>query len=273
VAHPLSAAERVLDEVGIARPEDLELLELIAWERGALVQDRPLHGAEARLALVGRRALITISAAMADPRRRRFSMAHELGHLEMHRLQSSLALCTGEDIDDWRGRRASAHREQEANEFASALLLPARFLDPLCKHKAPSLELVAELADTFEVSLTATALRYLHFCNEACAVVFSQAGNIQWFRGSKDFDDLGVFVDVPSRLSRLSLAALFFQGRAIPPTRCHVNASAWFAPGRYKHDAVIYEQSRPMPQYNAVLTLLWVADEIEAEEDHEADGY
>jgi hypothetical protein len=36
---------------------------------------------------------------------------------------------------------------------------------------------------------------------------------------------------------------------------------------------VIYEQSRPMPQYNAVLTLLWVADEIEAEEDHEADGY
>jgi len=111
---------------------------------------------------------------MADPRRRRFSIAHELGHLEMHRLQSRLALCTGEDIDDWRGRRASAHREQDANEFAAALLLPERFLGPLCTHKAPSLELVAELADTFEVSLTATALRYLHFCNEACAVVFEK---------------------------------------------------------------------------------------------------
>ena len=81
-------------------------------------------------------------------------------------------------------------QEQEANQFAAALLLPERFFKPLCRKKEPSLDLMADLADSFDVSLTATALRYLQFCNEACAVVFSRDGIIQWFRGSKYFDPL-----------------------------------------------------------------------------------
>lgn len=264
--HPRSAAERVLNEVGVVHQEDLKFLECIAWERKALVQYEHLDGAEARIAVVGERAIITISTAIKDSRRRRFSIAHELGHLEMHRMDSSLTLCTGEDINDWRSRRARTNREQEANEFASALLLPERFFAPLCKKEEPSLDLVNELADTFEVSLTATALRYLDFCNEACAVVLSQNGGIKWFRGSKDFEDLGVFIDTPSPLDRSSYASLFFRGDALPPARNRVYASAWFVPGRYKHDAAIYEQSWPMPTYNAVITLLWIYDDIEEDD-------
>jgi Zn-dependent peptidase ImmA (M78 family) len=121
--HPRAAAERVLHEVGVVHQADLRLLELIAWERNAIVQYKHIDGAEARLAVVGEKAIITVSTTIEDPYRRRFSIAHELGHLEMHRSHSSLELCTGEDINDWRSRRASATREQEANEFASALLL------------------------------------------------------------------------------------------------------------------------------------------------------
>ena len=187
-------------------------------------------------------------------------------NLEMHRINSSLALCTGEDIDDWRSRRASVTREQEANEFASALLLPERFFSPLCRRTEPSLDLIAELADNFQVSLTATALRYVHFCTEPCAIVFSQNGIVKWFQGSKDFEDLGVFIDVSSRLDRSSYASLFFQGDSIPSTRQRIYASSWFASGRYRNDAFIYEQSWPMPKYNAVLTLLWVFVDIEDEE-------
>lgn len=263
---PYAAAERVLNEVGVMHQADLGLLELIAWERKALVQYKHLDGAEARLAVVGQKAIITISTTIEDPYRRRFSIAHELGHLEMHRIQSSIALCTGEDIDDWRARRARANREQEANAFASALLLPERFFGPLCRQQEPSLDRIAELAKAFQVSLTATALRYMDFCTEPCAIVFSQNGTIKWFQGSKDFEDLRVFIDVPSRLDRSSYASLFFQGDSIPSTRHRVYASSWFTSGRYRHDASIYEQSWPMPKYNAVLTLLWVFDVIEDED-------
>jgi IrrE N-terminal-like domain len=268
MADPIAAAEHVLNEVGITRVEDLSLLELIAWERGALVRSTYLTGAEARIAMAGERAIITVSTAVRDPRRRRFSVAHELGHLEMHRTESGLALCASADIDDSQSQRAYAGREQEANRFAAALLLPERFFKPLCRKKEPSLDLIAGLADTFEVSLTATALRYLQFCNEACAIVFSRDGTIKWFRGSKYFDELKVFIPVARRLDQSSLAASFFQGETVPMTRTRVYASTWFVLGRYNRDATIYEQSWSMPSQNAVLTLLWIADDIEEDDDY-----
>ena len=117
--HPRAAAERVLHEVGVVHQTDLRLLELIAWERNAFVQYKHIAGAEARLAVVGEKAIITVSTTIEDPYRQRFSIAHELGHLEMHRSNNSLELCTGEDIDDWRSRRAKITREQEAKGLSS----------------------------------------------------------------------------------------------------------------------------------------------------------
>ena len=103
--------------------------------------------------------------------------------------------------------------------------------------------------------------------SETCAVVFSHDGYIKRFQGSKEFEDLGVFIDVRSRLDPSSRAASFFRGCAVRTTPKRVSASAWFAPGRYQHDAKILEQSWTMPSYNAVLTLLWVDDDIEDEDD------
>jgi hypothetical protein len=266
MADSVAAAERVLNEVGITRVEDLALLELIAWERGALVRSTSCTGAEARIAMAGERAIITGSTTVRDSQRRRFSVAHELGHLEMHRPQGGFALGVSEDIDDWQPQRTDVNREQEANRFAAALLLPEHFFEPLCRKKEPSLDLIAELADAFDVSLTATALRYLLFCNEACAIVFSRDRITQWFRGSKYFDELRVFIPGARRLDQSSLATSFFQGDSLLTTRTRVYASTWFAPGRYNPDAAIYEQSWTMPSYNAVLTLLWVADDIEEDD-------
>jgi hypothetical protein len=149
--------------------------------------------------------------------------------------------------------------------------LPKRFFAPLCKGKRPTLDLISELAEAFNVSLTATALRYLRFCDEICTVVFSQAGYIRWFRGSQGFErareDLGLFIDVRSKLDPSSLAASFFQGRSVQISPKRVRASVWFEPGRYRSDATVIEQSWTMPQYDAVLTLLWVDDDIEDDND------
>lgn len=264
---PQFYADRVLDKLGIDRPEDLELLEVIAWERGALVREDKLDGAEARLTVMGGRAIITLSTAVQDPHRRRFNIAHELGHLEMHRSRANLAICTSQDLNQWDHRDKNKAIELQANEFAASFLLPERFFASLCQVESPSLDFIGQLANKFNVSLTATALRYLLFCGEPCAVVFSQNNRICWFRGSREFEKLDLFVDVRSRLDRSSLAAPFFQGQAIRQTQKSVPALAWLRSGRYRDEATIKEQSWPMPGYNAVLTLLWVDDEIEADDD------
>ncbi len=266
MASPYYAAERVLDELGIAGPDDLQLLDAIAWERGALVLYKPLRGAEARLVVLGRKAVITVSN-FGDLRRRRFCVAHELGHWELHRWKRSMFLCSIQDMNDWAELPTAPNLEWEANQFASVLLLPERFFARVCLGDAPSLDLISRVAGTFNVSLTATAIRYMEFCKEACAVVLSQDGYIKWFRSSKEFErireDTGIFVDVHSRLDPSSHAVGLFQGRTVRSNPKRVRASAWFRSGHYRTDAMIVEQSCPMPQYNAILTLLWVDDDIE----------
>lgn len=263
MTNPTYAAERVLDEIPITCLQDLQFLDEIAWKRGALVREKYLAGAEARLVVGRKRAIITVSTAVMNPRRRRFGVSHEIGHLEMHRWDNFLILCTSQDINDQSPDSPGVAIELEANQFASALLLPGRFFAPLCKQEDPSLDHISQLADLFNVSLTATALRYTSFCEEPIALVYSQSGYIKWFRSSKEFEELGVFIDVHARLDPTSQAALLFQERKIPRAAKRVVASTWFTPGHYSAEALIQEQSWAMPTYDAVLTLLWVDDDLE----------
>lgn len=262
--NPVLAAKRVLDELGINDPRDLEYLKEIAWERGALVQERHLDGAEARLTILGTQAIITVSTTIRNVQRQRFSIAHELGHLEMHRKSGFLG-CLAEDIAP--SQQTSKVKEQQANQFASAFLLPEWFFASLCLESDPSLDLIANLSNRFKVSLTATALRYVEFCEEPVAIVFSQNGYIKWFKASRDFKEMNLFVEVRSRLDLSSQASRLFRNRTQSRKSKPVNAEAWLAPGKYRKNARILEQSWLMPKYNAILTLLWVDDEIFETED------
>ena len=258
----------MLDELCIANLQDLRLLEEIAYVQGALVREKAMRGAEARLTMAGRRAIITLSSTVTDPQRKRFSIAHELGHLEMHRTVSSLSLCTKGDLDDWQSDQSVGNREQEADSFAAALLMPQRFFAQVCRDGDPSLDLVQGLAHQFDTSLTATALRYTEFCDEAIAVAFSQNGFVTWFRRSKEFEALGAFVEVKCRLVRDSHAFLIYQNGNGSRKAKRVHTSAWLTDGNYHEDASILEQSWALSSVNNILTMLWIDDDISDDDDY-----
>lgn len=261
-------ADRLLDILRIKDHSDLLLLDEICWARHLLVTVEKLEGSEARLVTNSSRGkgIITVSSDIYDNRRKRFSIAHELGHFEMHRSLQGILFCTSDDIREG-DPRARNILEQEANEFASAFLLPARFISPLYKKRNPSLELIIEIADRFTTSLTATALRYLQLCDEPVAIVYSRDRHIQWFQESSEFrkirEDLNFFFDVHARVDSDSLANKLFEDPSYTIRNKNVQASVWFTPGMYRSDAFIFESSYPMPKYNAVLTLIWIDEEID----------
>lgn len=267
---PRAAAERVIDELGIASIEDLSSIEDVAWARGAVVHEARLTGAEARILIRGQRGQITVSTDIPDARRRRFSIAHELGHLEMHKFLSSVSLCLAVDIESWNGKAAAPH-EIEANEFASCILMPERWFAPDCQATTPSLDLVASLADKYSTSLTATARRYAAFSDDAVAVVFSRDGFVRWFHGSQDFMDGGLFIDPKTRLSGQTFAGGYFKGTPPPAEPRLVLAENWLRLRNATPHATIIEHSRPMPSYNAVLSLLWVKGDIVNDDDFDPD--
>jgi hypothetical protein len=196
MSFPERVANSVLDELSLSSPDDLLHLKKIVYARGAIYREWPIQGAEARLMIGQGKSIITVSSSSTiNPHRLRFSIAHELGHLELHRGMGLLMSCTNQDIQ-YKPDNTDIDTEQEANQFASAFLMPARFVEKPFTESEPSFDLLSYWATRLETSLTATAFRFTRFTPEPVAVVYSTQGVIRYFQPSIEFMELGVFPDV-----------------------------------------------------------------------------
>lgn len=269
----MSFAERkanlLVDNLGISSPDDLLQLKQIIYARGAIYREWPMEGAEARLMIGQRKPIITVSSSpQINPFRRRFSIAHELGHLELHRGMGLLMSCTNQDIQ-YKPDNTNIDTEKEANQFASAFLMPARFVEEPFTENEPSFDLISNWAAKLQTSLTATAFRFAQFTPEPVAVIFSYKSVIQYFQPSSEFLDLGVFPNVKNCMGSATSAYKLFQNMPIKNQWYEVKAAEWF---RKNNDAfnktdVIKEWSISMPSYEAVLSLLWVHEPLGEELD------
>jgi Zn-dependent peptidase ImmA (M78 family) len=96
---------------------------MIARELKILVVEEDLGlGMEGAMLASASRSAIVVSSRIHDPGRKRFTMAHELGHYSLHKDREELR-CSIEDLLDVAPHPANI--EQEANEFAMTLLMPA----------------------------------------------------------------------------------------------------------------------------------------------------
>lgn len=87
-----------------------------------------------------------------NPRRRRFTMAHEVAHFILHRD------LLGEDVVDdalYRSAALSDEYERQADRFAAQILLPAEMVRDAYK----SLKVLSLLAQLFDVSDAALRIR------------------------------------------------------------------------------------------------------------------
>lgn len=117
-------------------------LTLLAERAGIFVIYSPLGGTSisgVTFAIPGMAPLVVLNSEQpAD--RQRYSLAHEIGHLVMHRLPS-------------------ASMEEEANAFASALLMPADDIRPAFAGRKVDLTTLAALKPEWRVSMQALLMR------------------------------------------------------------------------------------------------------------------
>jgi hypothetical protein len=248
-------ADLLLSELRIIDPGDIDI-EAIAMTQSALVMDGGLTGAEARLTRSPKINFIRVNTEIREPGRRRFAIAHELGHLLLQE-QSQFALCMDKDLVPF---YTNSPDELEASAFAGGLLMPAKMFEPFCRKTSPSLAYVAQLAERFQVTLTAAATRYIQFSPHRCCLVASTGGRIRYHRKT---DDFGYFIAPREKLSPATYAADFFKGKRLPAGMQEVKATAWLEGKRIDSSKMIQEESVAMPSYNSVLTLLWIEKDID----------
>jgi IrrE N-terminal-like domain len=141
----LIAAQEVLKELGVTEPSEIDI-DAIAWSLGARVKYRPLDSCEARVAGNGDQAIITVNSR-SSRRRKRFSVAHELGHWKYDR--GRILVCRSDEI----GRAGQNYptAERVADSYAAQLLMPAYIFDPIARsYPKATFQTVTKIADLFD---------------------------------------------------------------------------------------------------------------------------
>jgi hypothetical protein len=254
------APERLLKSLGIDRPEHIDL-EAVAWSLGAKVKYRPLKSCEARICGYENKAIISVDDGRM-PQRRRFSLAHEIGHWVCHRGQ--LLICRAVDIGSFGGfRKGAISPEFVADQFASEMTLPSFILTPILRQfRSLNLKTVSEVSTTFQASKTATAIRLVQSNRFHAMLVCHGRGGRRWFLRPPCVPDRWFPQD---DLDRDSYAFdTLFGSRQEQTHPRKIGADAWFdrtEANRYE----IFEHTFPLPN-DEVLTLLTFTDEEMVEE-------
>jgi Zn-dependent peptidase ImmA (M78 family) len=170
-------ASAVVRRFGIRAPHHISV-EAIARGFGVTLVEAPLDGAIAQLVRNGNRAYILLSERVTDSGARRFSIAHELGHLDLGHPS-----CAPSDL----AVRSCSRLEAEANAYGAELLMPRELVFRDCQASPVALDAIMAIASTYRVSILAAAIRFTELTTRSCAAVFSRHERVKWVARSATF--------------------------------------------------------------------------------------
>jgi Zn-dependent peptidase ImmA (M78 family) len=243
-------AEIVAERLSLSCPPNLSA---VAEQLGLRIREVEADGFEGALvrALDKQKGIVAVNSRIREETRRRFTIAHEIGHflIPHHRLLKNV--CGSEDIESW--RQSIAVPEREANSFAAELLLPRKYVAPRFDLKNPSLCTIRGVASDFAASLTATACRFVELTDSPCCVVWSERGQTKWYFPSKTLPARLPVAELPSPQS---WAARLFAGETAPDDLSEVPVEAWVDRRDARVVRNVFEHSLFLKSYSAVLSFL-----------------
>jgi len=250
VTLPSELASHLLDRLGIQGKPDLVQL---ARRIGLRIQEVDAEAFEGSLvrALDGPKGIIAVKQSIREHSRKRFTIAHEIGHYVIPGHRTLENVCTSKMVESW--QKGLSHSELEANEFAVELLLPARYVREALRLNDPSLGTIGKVANQFETSLTATTLRFVGLTDLACVAVWSEGKRAQWYKRS---DACPLYLSKEILPCDGSFAYRLFEGSNAPNDFAEVPAGAWLDQRDAGRVGRVLEHSILLPNYDAVLTLL-----------------
>lgn len=201
--------------------------------------------------------------------RRRFTIAHEIGHFLIP-WHGASAQCATADMGVLKSQDTRKSKEAEANRFAAALLTPTTlFTHDIRQFGSPETEHILALATKYKVSKEMAAWRYTDLCDHVCAIIFSHRGLVRYFRKT----DTCPFLEV-SAGNPLPTGSLSARGRGEPGHLSEWTETVpetWFSVSRRLVGKVLYEQFLEQQDgYRlTMLTIDDIPDEEEPDEDEE----
>lgn len=143
-------------------------VEIICKELGIKIKDNQPLDKDGYLICKNGKKTILISSRITNQHRRRFVIAHELGHFLLHRDQ----LYSCDYISDTIQQNINSQvQEKEANDFATELLIPQKDLRQYIPVAPVTFDDIFNIAQTFDVSVTHAAVRAISASNTESEVL------------------------------------------------------------------------------------------------------
>lgn len=248
------AAKQLIDEFGIENPTDFTIEELI-YIRNIILNEKHIANADGRIVFGKQNAIITINSDIKYLGRRRFTLAHELGHYELHHNKNSHLDDNSLTLDYFK----EGNQEFEANQFATELLMPENIFKSFVINKKFSPDLLRNIAEYFQTSITSATFRYIDlgshpifafYCHNNKVIYWKKSPN--YYLKIKDIVKLSPPYD--------SVATEFFETGKIyrkEESIQEILKSTWFETNSYDANNVFFEYTIVTKEYNSVLSVVW----------------
>lgn len=154
--------------------------------------------------------------------RERFTLAHEFGHYLLHRrpltaddVAAGLDVreaerrgfsCNPMERHSWKAARERI--EEEADTFASYLLMPLDDYRRQVDGRDMDIDLLREVTGRYGVSLTAAVRKWIEFTDRRAAMVVARDGFALWGRASDEALKSGIFIRSGMEIPDRAIAAL-----------------------------------------------------------------
>lgn len=155
--------------------------------------------------------------------RQLFTKAHELGHYIIHRKDQTIQ-CSKQQV--WERDSGEVNIEAQANQFASALLMPADDVRKQIDGAEITLDFLGQLRLRYGVSLEAMAIKFVEVTDRRAVFIYWDNGYMRYC--------------VPSNKARLSKARYLNKGQLIEPPAGTAAADGSIA---HERDGVVVDAS------------------------------
>ncbi len=205
---------------------------------------------------------------IASTGRTNFTLGHEFGHYLVHRSRSPDGFECGQSNLLGTSRHGQRRQiEQEADRFASYLLMPLDDFRQQIGTNPMSLDLLRHCVDRYDVSYTAAALKWLESTSSCAAVVVATNGFVLWCYRSKAARRARIYFESGMELPAESVAS----GGCSPIT---ASLGASLPPGVWSADRSVRELTISADRYEMTISLLvfegddamrgeWMDEEVE----------
>lgn len=257
-----NAAKELLESCGLDSLIDFPL-DLFANGLGITLIEKPLENCDGRIIFGKTKTLIELNSEMEFEEKRRFTLAHEIGHFILHK---NIELHNdNENTTSWFSNKETqakaGKQESEANEFASELLMPSALFVEKCNGKTFSPDLIRSLSQYFKTSVTSVIFRYFELDSNPICIFYMHNKIVKYWKRPVDYP---YFIIDRTKLAppEDSVAMEYFENGKIYLSNLSkrpIWKSTWFEVrnGEDENRFKFYEFCVVTPKYNSVLSVVW----------------